>query len=248
LALSTAAALRERGGVVRTSTTVRSVKRRGAEFVVEVGPAGAPELIQADAVIVALPPVAAAKLLKGVSKRAAAEFADAESASVAVVALAYRRKDFDALPAGSGYLVPPAENRPVKAVTIATSKWGWLSRAAHSYEPDGFVLVRASLGRMGETEVLQRDDADLVTLAHRDVRAVLTARRKPVDAYVQRWGGALPQYHVGHVERVARIRAAVAEVPGLAVCGAFYDGLGIAACVGAATTAAARVRASLAVD
>ena len=247
LALSTAAALQERGAVVRTSATVRSLKKQGAEFILEVGPASAPELIRADAVIIALPPVPAAKLLKSVAKKAAAEFADAESASVAVVALAYRRKDIEELPEGSGYLVPPAENRPVKAVTIATSKWGWLNRAAHTYEQDGFVLVRASVGRLGETSILQREDADLATIVHRDIRGPLTVRRKPVDTFVQRWGGALPQYAVGHVDRVARIRAAVAEVPGLAVCGAFYDGLGIAACVGAASTAAGQVRAWLAV-
>jgi oxygen-dependent protoporphyrinogen oxidase len=248
LALSTSAGLRERGAVVRTSTTVRSLTKVNGEFVLEVGPANASERVTADAVIVALPPVPAAKLLKGVSKKAAAKFADAESASVAVVALAYRVKDVPGLPAGSGYLVPPNQRRPVKAVTIATSKWGWLARAAHNHEPDGFVLVRASVGRLGEDAILQRSDDELATIVHRDIRGPLGARRKPVDVVVQRWGGALPQYQVGHIDRVARIRAAVADVPGLAVCGAFYDGLGIAACVGTAFEAASLIRAGLPVN
>lgn len=247
LALSTAAALRERGAIVRTSATVRSLSRHGGHFVIEVGPASAAEIIQADAVIVALPPVAAAKLLRGVSKKAASEYEGAQSASVAVVALAYRTKDVPGLPAGSGYLVPPIERRPVKAVTISTSKWGWLARAAHTNDPDGLVLVRASLGRLGEEAVLQRSDEELAVLVHRDIRGPLGARRKPVDVVVQRWGGALPQYQVGHVDRVARIRDAVSEVPGLAVCGAFYEGLGIAACIGTAVESASSVRADLAV-
>jgi len=247
LALATAAALQERGGVVRTSTTVRSLKRVDDVWQLEIGSAAAPELLTADAVIVALPPVATAKLLKGASKQIARELADEESASVAVVAAAYRRRDVENLPDGSGYLVPPAEGRPVKAVTISSSKWGWLAREAHSADPDGLVMVRASVGRLGENDILQREDADLATIVHRDIRGPLGLRRKPVDSVVVRWGGALPQYSVGHVERVERIRAAVAELPGLAVCGAFYDGLGIAACVGAASVAASDIRAALSV-
>ena len=63
----------------------------------------------------------------------------------------------------------------------------------------------------------------------------------PVDRHVQRWGGGLPQYAVGHLDRVRRVRAAVAEVPGLAVCGAAYDGLGIPACIASAELAARQV-------
>jgi oxygen-dependent protoporphyrinogen oxidase len=64
---------------------------------------------------------------------------------------------------------------------------------------------------------------------------------EPVDSHVQRWGGALPQYAVGHLDRVARIRTDVHRVPGLAVCGASYDGVGIPACVASAHKAADRV-------
>jgi oxygen-dependent protoporphyrinogen oxidase len=68
---------------------------------------------------------------------------------------------------------------------------------------------------------------------------------EPVDAVVTRWGGGLPQYAVGHVERVARIRAAVAAVPGLAICGAAFDGVGIPACIAAARVAADRIVSGL---
>ena len=87
--------------------------------------------------------------------------------------------------------------------------------------------------------MLQRSDAELVEVAVADLRAVLgPAVPSPVDAHVQRWGGGLPQYAVGHLERVARIREAVAAVPGLAVCGAAYDGVGIPAVIASARRAA----------
>jgi oxygen-dependent protoporphyrinogen oxidase len=92
---------------------------------------------------------------------------------------------------------------------------------------------------------LQRDDADLVTAAVSELTSYAGYTGTPVDARVSRWGGALPQYAVGHRERVARIRAAVAAVPGLAVCGAAYDGVGIPACIATARLAVAQVNGHL---
>jgi oxygen-dependent protoporphyrinogen oxidase len=124
----------------------------------------------------------------------------------------------------------------VKAVTVSSNKWGWYAEAAR-----GTVVLRASLGRVGEEAVLQRDDADLVDLVLADLTDALGVADPPLDARVTRWGGGLPQYAVGHRARVARVRAAVAGVPGLAVCGATYDGVGIPACVATAEQAAAYV-------
>jgi protoporphyrinogen/coproporphyrinogen III oxidase len=80
-----------------------------------------------------------------------------------------------------------------------------------------------------------------VAIVRRDLRTVYGIEAEPLDALVTRWGGGLPQYEVGHIDKVGRIRAAVAAVPGLAVCGASFDGLGIPACVGAARRAAGDV-------
>ena len=106
-------------------------------------------------------------------------------------------------------------------------------------------LIRCSIGRIGEEGVLQRDDRELAALAAADLADESGAQGAPLDARVTRWGGALPQYTVGHLDRVAAIRASVAAQPGLAVCGAAYDGIGIPACIATARTAADAIMAYL---
>jgi oxygen-dependent protoporphyrinogen oxidase len=94
--------------------------------------------------------------------------------------------------------------------------------------------------------MLQRDDDELVAICVTELGELLQSPVRPVDAHVARWGGALPQYAVGHVDRVARIRRAVACVPGLAVCGAAYDGVGVPACISSADLAVESLRTHLA--
>jgi oxygen-dependent protoporphyrinogen oxidase len=125
------------------------------------------------------------------------------------------------------------DGHPVKAVTFSSVKWPHLRSA----DP-AVVVVRCSLGRIGEEQLLQRDDADLAALAAADLAAATGVRGEPADVRVTRWGGALPQYTVGHLGRVDRIRAAVGREPGLAVCGAAYDGIGIPACIATGRSAA----------
>ncbi|MFC5829092.1 protoporphyrinogen oxidase [Nonomuraea insulae] len=221
------------GADIRTGVTVRELHRTEAGWRLVTGPVPRPEVIEADAVIVATPGPAASRLLKAEAPKAASELARIQYASMAVVTLAYPVDAFPEPPAASGYLVPPVERRPVKAVTFSSVKWPHLAR--------DLVLLRCSIGRLGEEHLLQREDAELVSLATAEMGDVMGVRGLPVDTRVTRWGGGLPQYNVGHLDRVARVRAAVAVQPGLAVCGAAYDGIGIPACVSTARTAAARI-------
>jgi oxygen-dependent protoporphyrinogen oxidase len=110
---------------------------------------------------------------------------------------------------------------------------------------DGLTLLRGSVGRAGDEAMLQRDDDELIELVRRELRPLLGVDAQPVDGLVTRWGGGLPQYTVGHLDRIARARAAVAQVPGLAVCGAAFDGIGVPACIGVARSAAEVVAAHL---
>ncbi|MEG3626965.1 protoporphyrinogen oxidase [Streptomyces poriticola] len=224
-----AESVRAQGGEIRTGTPVTGLRRtaHGGWRVI----AGDREL-HADAVVVAVPAPAAAGLLRAEAPAAAAELAAVEYASMALVTLAYRRTDAAALPEGSGFLVPPVDGRTIKASTFASRKWAWIAEE----DPD-LVVLRTSVGRYGETEILGRDDAGLVDVSRHDLREATGLTAAPVATRVTRWRDGLPQYPVGHHARVARIREHVAKLPGLAVCGAAYDGVGIPASIASAHAA-----------
>jgi protoporphyrinogen/coproporphyrinogen III oxidase len=230
------------GARVRTRATVRGLARTPSGWRLTVGSRHDEEYLDADAVILAVPASPAARLLGSVpgASAAAAALGEIRYASMAIVTLAYPASAFPGPLEGSGYLVPAADGHPVKAVTFTTVKWPHLRAAAA-----GLEIIRCSLGRVGEESLLQAGDAELAGLAAADLAAATGARGAPVAARVTRWGGGLPQYTVGHLDRVARIRSAVAGQPGLAVCGAAYDGIGIPACVATAQAAAAQVAACL---
>jgi oxygen-dependent protoporphyrinogen oxidase len=230
------------GAEVRTRAMVRKLVRGPRGWRLTIGSAHAPQYLDADAVILALPGRPASRLLAGVPGAAGAATALGEIsyASMAIITLAYPDTAFPQLPDGSGYLVPAVDGRPVKAVTFSSVKWPHLRSRA-----DGLVFVRCSVGRIGEEAILQREDRELSALAAADLAAATGVRGAPADAVVTRWGGALPQYTVGHLDRVARIQATLAAQPGLAACGAAYAGVGIPACAGTARTAVDQVLAGL---
>jgi oxygen-dependent protoporphyrinogen oxidase len=226
------------GAVVRTGAMVRELVRTQAGWRLTVGSAHAPEALNADAVIIAVPAIPASRLLAGVADSAAAALGEIRYASMAIVTLAYPVAAFPEAVTGSGFLVPAVDGRAIKAVTFSTVKWPHL----RANQPD-LHIVRCSVGRLGEDAVLQRGDAELAALAAADLADATGVRGRPADVRVSRWGGGLPQYSVGHLDRVARIRTGIAAQPGLAVCGAAYDGVGIPACIATARLAAEQVLA-----
>jgi oxygen-dependent protoporphyrinogen oxidase len=232
------------GATVRTSAMTRELARIPGGWRLTIGPTRAPERLDADAVILAVPARPASRLLSGLAGAGPASAAGAlgefSYASMAIVTLAYRGGAFGRPPEGSGYLVPAVDGHAVKAVTFSTVKWPHL-------RPEGtdLLIARCSIGRAGDAALLQRDDRELAGLAAADLAAATGVRGAPAQARVSRWGGALPQYTVGHRDRVTRIRAGVATQPGLAVAGAAYDGVGIPACIASARLAADQVLAHL---
>jgi oxygen-dependent protoporphyrinogen oxidase len=237
-AIAEAAAL-----TVRTNAAVTALRRSPGGWQLTVDRGGRTTQEYADAVVVATPARPAAALLARVAPAAAAELGQIEYASVALVSYELPRALAGNLPPGSGYLVPPAEARVVKAATFSSAKWAWLARDAGDR-----AVLRCSIGRFGETHDLERDDADLAWVAWQELEAAVGPLGEPLASRVTRWPDALPQYRVGHLSRVARIRAAVAKHPAIAVCGAAYDGIGIPACIGSAHTAVRDVMRSLASD
>lgn len=243
LPVGVAAAARAAGADLRTGASVRELARGrdGSGWRLTVGPADRPERVDADAVVLAVPASPAARLLEAAVPTAASELRQVDYASVAVVTLAVPGDRVTSPPPGSGFLVPPVEGRAVKAATWSSAKWRWVREAAEGAYGPGTTVLRASFGRHGESAVLQRDDAELVGLAVAELADATGLSGPLLAARVDRWGGALPQYAVGHRARVARVHAAVSAVDGLEVCGAAYDGVGVAACVADGRRAADRV-------
>ncbi|WP_037671806.1 protoporphyrinogen oxidase [Streptomyces griseus] len=236
LPLAVAESVRARGGEILTNTPVTELRREAAAgWRIVAGD----RVLHAAAVVVAVPAPAAAALLRPEAPAAAAELSAVEYASMALVTLAYRRADIR-LPEGSGFLVPPVDGRTIKASTFASQKWGWIAEE----NPDVMVL-RTSVGRYGETEVLQREDADLVDVSRHDLREATGLDATPLETRVVRWTDGLPQYPVGHHARVARVREHLAGLPGLAVCGAQYDGVGIPGCIASAHAAVDQIHGDL---
>ncbi len=230
------------GAQVRTEAMVRELVRLpGDRWRAVVGSTRSPEAVDADAVILALPATGASRLLRKASPAVSTQLGRIEYASVAIVTVAFPA---DCLPAplpGSGFLVPPVDGHFIKAATYSSDKWAWLAARAGDT-----VIWRCSVGRHREEADLQCSDRELVARAVADLGSATGLRGPLIDHSVTRWGGALPQYAVGHRDLVARVRDLVGGLPGLAVCGAAYDGLGIPACIASAEQAVTRVLHDLA--
>ncbi|MFK0231915.1 protoporphyrinogen oxidase [Streptomyces vinaceus] len=222
------------GARILTGTTARSLHRLpGSRWRVSAMTGDGPLTMEADGVVLAVPAYEAARLLRPHSPLAQEELAAIPHASTAVITMAFSRSRSPFLPAGNGFLVPPVDGHLLKAASFLSNKWPWL----HASAPDTFVL-RASLGRIGEESPLGRPDRHLIRAAIGELHRAVGPMGEPVAARVTRWDRGLPQYSVGHHARVARIREATSKLPGLVVCGAAYEGVGVAACVATARQAA----------
>ncbi|KLL11780.1 MULTISPECIES: protoporphyrinogen oxidase [Protofrankia] len=186
--------------------------------------------VDADAVILAVPVPEARRLLSPVAPHVAAPLAAVPYTSVALITLLYRGVQ---LPPGSGYLVPPRQGNVMKAATFLSAKWPHLSA-----DP-GLSIVRASVGRAGDESDLERSDVELAGVVAAELAAATGLTARPLASRVTRWDAGLPQYLPGHLERTAVVRGMLPA--GLALAGAGYDGVGIAACVRSGEAAAETV-------
>ncbi|NMO54201.1 protoporphyrinogen oxidase [Actinoplanes sp. TBRC 11911] len=227
------------GARISLGLPVRELARTPHGWRLLLGPVPAPQTDDVDAVVLAVPSKPMSRLLSEVAPDAAEPVGALDYASVALIGLAL--PPGTPLPDLSGFLVPPSEGTLVKAATFFTRKW------AHLGGSGAPVIVRASLGRAGEQERLQLDDAVLIETARRELGELIGGELPPPAAsWVQRWGGGLPQYAPGHLERVTAARAALP--PGLALAGAALDGVGIPACIASGERAAEVVSKSLEVS
>jgi len=179
--------------------------------------------VQADAVVVATPAFEAARLLSGLSSEGAKELGAIPYVSTAVVVAAYPPGTAAQIPEGTGFVLPAGET----TITACT----WISRKWPNEAFGDRAVLRSFVGRAGEEAALDLPDDELAAKAADDVEAAVGIGSPPETSLVVRWNRSMPQYQVGHLQRVGRIEAALAKRPGLFVTGSAFRGVGIADCV-----------------
>lgn len=228
-------ALRERlslgGASLRCGARASGLRREEGRWRVGLESGGE---VEADALCVALPAHAAGGLLGGVSPRMGALLERIPYGSVATLNLVFGREQVAHPLDGMGFVVPAAEGKPLMACSFSSSKF-------EGRAPEGKVLLRAFAGGARGGEALALPDAELVRRLVEDLRPLLGLAGGPEEILFQRYGRAMPHYTVGHLERVAELERLAAELPGLALAGSAYRGVGIPDCAASAGEAAGRL-------
>ncbi len=172
-------------------------------------------------VVLATPAMSASRLLAAHSAVASEQLAGIETASTAIVVLGLRRSDIAEPPQAFGFVVPPKENRQILAGSFASEKF-------EGRADDDTVIARVFIGGAIQSELLEREDEELIDIATRELRELIGYTGLPLMSHVVRWNHAMPQYHVGHLQRVATIESEVAKLPGISLAGNSLHGVGIA--------------------
>lgn len=239
-----AEAIQCRHGELWTAAPVDALARHGDRWRLGLGDG---RQVEADAVVLAVPAFSAADLLEPHAQELAGLLRSIPYASVTLVSLTYPERSVAHRLDGAGFLVSPATSalrRRAGAAPLLTACTWTTSKWPRSKRP-GEVVLRASTGRFGDDRALQMTDDALVGAVHEELAPVLGLSAPPSEARVHRWPASFPQYLIGHLSTVSRIEEAVTRLPGVALAGAAYRGLGIPACIAQGQEAARKVTAGL---
>jgi protoporphyrinogen/coproporphyrinogen III oxidase len=223
------------GAELRCGAEVIGLERDHAHWQVRLADGAA---ISAAAVVLAGPAWSAAQILTTGAPELSALLARIPYAGVATINLIYRRDRIPPLPAAAGFVVPAVEGRSIIAASFSSRKYGQRT-------PDQYAVVRAFVGGALHGHHLERDDATLISQATTDVAELAGLRTPPEHAVVQRWPRSMAQYHLGHLTLVQNIRAAEQALPGVALVGNGYEGVGLADLAAQAESAAERLARQL---
>lgn len=222
---------------IRTGVVATAIERVGDVWRVSLS-TGA--VFEGDAVIVATEGWAAEKLVRGIDTRVADLLASIPYSSSATVPMAFRAQDCPSDLKWFGILSPMVEKRPILAITLSSSKWPDRS-------PADRVLLRGFIGGPQNQHLLEASDAELIETVRAQIVDLLgmDAGAQPVYASVYRWNGGMPQYTLGHLDRVDRIEALSAEIPGFALAGGAFRGVGVPNCIESGERAVTKVLGEL---
>ncbi len=226
-ALVEAIAARLPQGCVRLNTAVSRIERSENKWRLSYSPQGTngpTEQWEVDCVVIATPAATAVRLLDELDPTLAGELAGIESAGCAIVALGYQRSQFAHSLDCFGFVVPAVERRRILSASFSSVKFP--GRA-----PDGKVLIRVFLGGALQEDLLALDDDRLRAVAEQELRDLLGIEGNAGLSQVYRWRQAMPQYYLGHIDRVQRINDRLSRLPGLTLAGNAYHGVGIPHCI-----------------
>lgn len=223
---------------LRLDSTVRLIARDGDAYRVDLADGAS---IPADVVVLATPAFVTAQLLADLAPDAATALEQVPYVDVATIWLAYPRSAVGRALDGTGFLVPPEEGKFLVGCTWSSAKWPSLA-------DDALVLIRCMVGRRGDQRWMSMDDDAMVRGVHEELVEAMGVTGSPVDQSIQRWPQAMPQYLVGHQDRLDALDTSMSHLPGLYLTGAAYRGVGIASCVADAGRIAATVAAHTTTD
>ncbi|TFC27062.1 protoporphyrinogen oxidase [Cryobacterium sp. TMT2-18-3] len=209
------------GDDVRLGTAVVSVSRGTAGYEVKLSDG---TVLEADAVVLATPAFAAADMMKTEAPDLAAALAGIPYVDVATICLAYPRSAVAHDLVGTGFLVPPEEDKFIVGCTWSSAKWPHLA-------DDTTVIIRCIVGRRRDQRWMDLDEATLVSQVHAELVEAMGLTGRPTEQHIERWLQAMPQYIVGHQGRLAAAEVALGRLPGLYLTGSAYRGVGLASCV-----------------
>jgi protoporphyrinogen/coproporphyrinogen III oxidase len=203
-----------------TNAMVQAVQPQAGGWTVSAGM----QSDQFDRVIIALPSRSAAAILQNTCPELATELAAVQYSSSITVGLGYDREVRESLPAGFGFLVPRSEGKRLLAATFVHNKFP--HRA-----PDDRALLRCFFAGSNAENVWQLSDDQIVSIVREELQQILGLQAEPLFARVYKWKAAMAQYGVGHLERLERVERLCQRLPGLALAGNGYRGIGVPDCV-----------------
>ena len=216
---------------IKTETAVKTIREVGGAYEVEL--AGGATIV-ADAVIAATPAHVTSTLLKDVDAALSEKLTTIPYVSTATVSIGFNRAEVSHPLDGFGFVVPRTEGRRIMAASWSSVKWA--GRA-----PEGKVLIRCFVGGASNAELVELSDEEMTAMVREELKDIMGIDAEPVLVKIYRWRRAMPQYNVGHEERVADIEGAVAEHPGLYLTGSAFRGIGISDTVREAEATAKKV-------